>query len=50
MKRIHYFQQVPFEGPGAIENWAARHGYSLSATRFFDQQTPPASDSFDWWW
>jgi GMP synthase (glutamine-hydrolysing) len=48
MKRIHYFQQVPFEGPGAIENWAARHGYSLSATRFFDQQTPPASDSFDW--
>jgi GMP synthase-like glutamine amidotransferase len=47
-KRIHYFQQVPFEGPGIIESWASRHGYEISTTSFFENQTPPDPEQFDW--
>lgn len=47
-KRIHYFQQVPFEGPGIIETWAGHHGHAISATRFFENQAPPDPDMFDW--
>jgi len=48
MKQIHYFQHVPFETPGFIDKWAAHHGYSQSATRFFDGQKPPDLDAVDW--
>lgn len=47
-KRIHYFQQVPFEGPGIIETWAGSHGHAISATSFFEDQTPPDPEQFDW--
>lgn len=33
---IHYFQHVPFEHPGCIANWAAQHGHTLTATRFYE--------------
>ena len=33
---IHYFQHVFFEGPGCITNWAAQHGHTLTATRFYE--------------
>ncbi|SEL05018.1 type 1 glutamine amidotransferase [Parapedobacter koreensis] len=45
---IHYFQHVPFEGPGYIQVWAAENGHSLTATRFFDSQYMlPELPSFD---
>ncbi len=47
-KRIHYFQQVPFEGPGIIETWAGSHGHNLSGTHFFNKQVPPDPERFDW--
>ena len=34
--RAHYFQHVPFEGLGSIENWLTGNGYSISSTEFFD--------------
>ena len=34
--KIHYFQHVPFETPGCIENWAVQHGHTLTATKFYE--------------
>ena len=45
---IHYFQHVPFEGLGAIENWAARSGHRLSFTRFCDGDPLPMLADADW--
>lgn len=43
--RIHYFQHVPYEGLGSIEEWVSENGHSLSATRFFmGEQLPEVSD------
>ncbi len=44
--RIHYFQHVPFEGLGSIENWVAENQYPLSVTQFFktDWQLPNIND------
>jgi len=33
---IHYFQHVPFETPGCIENWAIQHGHTLTVTKFYE--------------
>ena len=47
--RIHWFQHVPFEGLGAIEGWLLAHGHTLTCTRFYAGETPPAGvDGFDW--
>jgi GMP synthase (glutamine-hydrolysing) len=48
MKRIHFFQHVPFEGSGIIGPWAEQRGFSLSTTRFFDGQQPPDLEGVDW--
>jgi GMP synthase-like glutamine amidotransferase len=49
MKRIHYFQHVPFEALGSIEKWIINAGYALSATRFFeDSPRLPRLDALDW--
>lgn len=45
---VHYFQHVPFEGPGAIGTWATRSGHRLSSTRFCDGDPLPALDDVDW--
>lgn len=46
--RIHYFQHVPFEGLGSIEDWIQSEGYEYSSTRF-DQNDPlPELDRIDW--
>jgi len=37
--RIHYFEHVPFEGLGCIEDWARQHGHTITATRW---HTPSA--------
>jgi GMP synthase-like glutamine amidotransferase len=47
--RVHWFQQVPFEGLGAIEGWLRTRGHVLSCTRFHAGEAPPAtSEGFDW--
>ena len=33
---IHYFQHVPFETTGCIENWAMQQGHTLTATKFYE--------------
>ena len=46
--RIHVIQHVPFEGPAAIADWAAFHGYSVSSTHLFVTSAKlPSLDSFD---
>jgi len=46
--RIHYLQHVPFEGLGSIAEWAAEKGHSVTLTRLYVNEAPPALDSFDW--
>jgi GMP synthase-like glutamine amidotransferase len=47
--RIHWFQHVPFEGLGAMEEWLRRRGHALACTRLYVGEPPPAtSDGFDW--
>lgn len=49
MKRIHYFQHVPFESLGSIETWIAKAGHAISVTRFFeDTYRLPSLDDLDW--
>jgi GMP synthase-like glutamine amidotransferase len=46
--RLHYFQHVPFEGLGCIEQWIVRSNYPVTCTRFFENHTLPDLDAFDW--
>lgn len=46
--RIHYFQHVPFEGLGNIENWIKAKGHPLSATRFYEDAALPVLTDIDW--
>ena len=46
--RIHYFQHVPFEGLGSIEEWISLSGHSLTATRFFESAIFPDISDIDW--
>ena len=46
--KIHWFQHVPFEGLGSIENWALEHGHELSCTRIYAGEQPPTADNYDW--
>lgn len=46
--RIHWYQHVPFEGLGSIETWARSVGASLTVTRWFAGDLPPAVETFDW--
>src|SRR2546428_2396131 len=45
---IHYFQHVPFEGLGCIEDWANRKSHVLSSTRFFEKHTLSDLKTIDW--
>ena len=45
--RIHFFQHVPFEGLGSINEWAALSGHSLSSTRFYEGSIMPQLSGFD---
>ncbi len=44
---IHYLQHVPFEGLGAIAQWAAERGHSVTRTRLFNDDLLPAVDEVD---
>jgi GMP synthase-like glutamine amidotransferase len=46
--RIHYFQHVPHEGIGSIEEWIMNKGHLLTATRFFNSEKLPILNDFDW--
>ena len=46
--RIHYFQHVPFEGLGSIEEWISLSGHSLTSTRFFERTKLPDLADIDW--
>ncbi len=46
--RIHYFQHVPNEGLGSIEEWIKASGYSLTSTMFFKGEKPPDINGIDW--
>ncbi len=43
---LHCFQHVPFEGPAAIETWAAARKATITTTRFYAGEKP--ADDFDW--
>ena len=45
---LHYFQHVPFEGLGCIEEWAIAHGVRISVTRLFAGESPPSHEKIDW--
>jgi len=45
--RAHYFQHVPFEGPGSIEEWLDAAGYETTATRFYQGESPPEGQEMD---
>jgi GMP synthase-like glutamine amidotransferase len=46
--RIHYLQHVPFEDLGCIEDWISVKGYSLSSTKFYNNNQLPELSTFDW--
>lgn len=46
--RIHYFQHVPFEGLGSIEQWGRANAHHLTATRFYENDPLPDVDHLDW--
>lgn len=46
--RLHIFQHVPFEGPGIIADWAKKHGWSVSTTRFYEKSARiPSRNEYD---
>lgn len=46
--RIACLQHVPFEGPGALADWARSRNHRLSIVRLFEAGGFPSTDSFDW--
>ena len=45
---VHYFQHVPFEGLGCIEQWMTLHGHELACTRFYSGDELPLLKAIDW--
>lgn len=45
---IHYFQHVPFEGLGSIEDWAVEKGHPVTVTRFYETFKLPDLVAIDW--
>lgn len=47
IRRVHYLQHEPFEGIGCIEQWISNHRYTVTSTRFFENDTLPDTDTFE---
>ena len=47
MKRAHYLQHVPFEGPGALQPWLVEQGWALTCTRLYLGESLPSLDGVD---
>jgi GMP synthase-like glutamine amidotransferase len=45
--RAHWFQHVPFEGLGSIQEWLVRRHAQVSSTRFFSAPVFPDIDEVD---
>lgn len=45
--RIHYLQHVPFEGLASIETWAKSNENVLSSTQFYQDESLPNVEDFD---
>lgn len=45
---IHYFQHIPFEGLGSIQQWTESHDHTLSVTQFFRDDAFPKIEDIDW--
>ncbi len=45
--KIHYFQHVPFEKSGIIENWAKDRSYTIAKTKFFKPYKEPDINSIN---
>jgi GMP synthase-like glutamine amidotransferase len=45
--KLHYLQHVPFEGLGAIGDWADSQRVITSVTRLYEEERPPAVDDLD---
>lgn len=48
MMRLHFLQHIWFEDLGIIEDWAKKNGFAISRTAFFENETLPSTDTFDW--
>jgi GMP synthase-like glutamine amidotransferase len=46
-RRIAVLQHVPFEGPGAIADWAEARGHSLTRAALYGGERVPEAASFD---
>lgn len=46
--RIHALLHVDFEDLGFIEQWANNHGHTITYTRFYNEDSLPEQDTFDW--
>lgn len=46
--RIHYFEHVPWEGLGSIEEWTVSKGHSVTVTRFHECYGLPQLADIDW--
>lgn len=46
--RIHYLQHISLEHPGSILDWAAKKGHRLTHTRFYEGDSLPEPEEFDW--
>ncbi len=46
--RMHVLQHVPFEGLGAIDTWAVEQGFTVTTTRFWQDEALPAPDDINW--
>lgn len=48
MRNVHYFQHVPFEGLGTIEEWLTGENCRVSKTQFYNaDQEIPSLDDYD---
>jgi GMP synthase (glutamine-hydrolysing) len=48
MKKLHYFQHVPYENLGIIEDWALNNGFEISSTQFYRDPVISMPDQIDW--
>jgi GMP synthase-like glutamine amidotransferase len=44
---IHYFQHVPFEGLGCIQNWITKNNHQLTSTKFYNNESFPDLNKID---
>lgn len=46
--RLHYLQHVSFENPGSILTWAKENDCVLTSTHFYNHDSLPRRQDFDW--